>query len=148
MVWFLVLHIGALLVWAAALLYLPVMIGVSPHTPPDIDEAPQPYESVGRFLFTRVSTPAALVAIMSGTVVFLLNRTVDPWLIIKLTLVTALVICHALSGVLILRAENREQRSGIRILSGALAAVMCLLMIGIVWVVLAKPPEELLPWTS
>ncbi len=46
MVWFLVLHIGALLIWASALLYLPVMIGVSPNTPPDIDEAPQPYESV------------------------------------------------------------------------------------------------------
>jgi len=87
------------------------------------------------------------VAIISGTVVFLLNRTVDPWLIIKLTLVTGLVICHTLSGVLILRAENSEQRAGIRILSGALAAVMCILMVAIVWIVLAKPPEDLLPWT-
>lgn len=145
MVWFLVLHIIALLIWAAALLYLPIMVGAYPDTPPDIDQKPRPYDSVGRFLFTGIATPAALVAIMSGTAVFLLNRTVDPWLIIKLTLVTALVMAHTLAGVLVLRAEQPGKRRHIRYLSLALLVILCLLMTATVWVVLAKPAVEWLP---
>lgn len=139
MVWLLLLHMAALLIWAAALLYLPIMVGAHPDTPPDIDQKPRPYSSVGRFLFTRIATPAALVAIIAGTVVLLLNRTVDPWLIIKLTLVTALVVAHTLAGALVLRAEQPEKRGHIRVLSLILLGVLCLLMTAIVWVVLAKP---------
>ncbi|WLD58545.1 CopD family protein [Salinispirillum sp. LH 10-3-1] len=145
MVWFLLLHIAALLVWAAALLYLPIMIGASPERPPDIDQKPKPYDSVGRFLFTQVATPAALVAIIAGTVVFLLNRTVDTWLIIKLSLVTALVMAHAVAGILVLREERLGKQRHIRILSLALLVVLCVLMTAIVWVVLAKPAMEWLP---
>jgi len=138
-VWFLLLHMAALLIWAAALLYLPVMVGAHPDTPPDIDHKPQPYSSVGRFLFTRIATPAALVAIIAGTAVFLFNRTVDPWLIVKLTLVTLLTFAHALAGILVLRSEQVGKRHHIRILSLILLVVLCLLMLSIVWVVLSKP---------
>ncbi|MCH8529275.1 MAG: CopD family protein [Saccharospirillum sp.] len=145
MVWFLLLHMAALLIWAAALLYIPIMVGASPETPPDIDKKPKPYDSVGRFLFTQVATPAALAAIITGTIVFLLNRTVDPWLIMKLTLVTALAMAHTMAGVIVLRAEQEGKRRYIRILSGILLVVLCLLMTAIVWFVLAKPSMEWLP---
>lgn len=139
MVWFLLLHMAAILIWVATLLYLPIMMSAYPDTPPDIDRKPQPYSSVARFLFTRIATPAALLAIIAGTVVFLLNRTVELWLIVKLTLVTALVFAHTLAGLLVLYAERSSKRRHIRTLCRTLLAVLCLLMAGIVWVVLAKP---------
>ncbi|MFY0664844.1 MAG: CopD family protein [Natronospirillum sp.] len=145
MVWFLLLHMAALLVWVSALLYLPIMVGASPYRPPDIDQKPKPYDSVSRFLFTQVATPAALVAIIAGTAVFLINRTVDTWLIIKLTLVTALVMAHTLAGVLVLREERLGKQRHTRIMSLILLVALCLLMTAIIWVVLAKPAMEWLP---
>lgn len=147
MVWFLALHIATLLIWSGALLYLPALIAARPDQLANIDHSPKQFDSVARFLFTRVATPFALAAIISGTAVFLINRTTDPWLIIKLTLVSGLVVCHCLAGLLVLRAEARRSRH-IRAFSLLLAAMIATLMLGIVWVVLGKPPEEALPWIS
>ena len=59
MLWFLVLHIIALLLWVAALLYLPALIAARrAHLLPV--RAPQnPHNSIERMVFTRVATPAA-----------------------------------------------------------------------------------------
>ena len=145
MVWFLLAHMAALLIWSAALLYLPLLVGTSVGASPAIDQQSTPYDSIGRFLFTRIATPAALVAIITGTIVFLINHTVDVWLIVKLTLVTALVLAHTLAGLLVLREEKLGKQRHIRLLSLALTTFLCLLMAAIVWVVLAKPSMEWLP---
>src|SRR5690554_5179500 len=106
MLWFLVLHIIALVFWAAALLYLPALIAArSAHYLP-VQEPANPFDSIERFVFTRIATPAALTAIMAGTLVFVIDRTIDPWLIIKLTLVAGLVLCHIAVGGLVLRVER------------------------------------------
>ena len=59
-----------------------------------------------RMVFTLISTPAALLAIGSGTALFLRDGTLAGWLIMKLTVVTAMALCHALCGVLVLRIER------------------------------------------
>lgn len=145
MVWFLVLHIGALLIWMGALLYLPLLIAVSAPSAADGENSATGYTTVARFLFTQVASPAALLAIVAGTIVFMLNRIIDPWLVIKLTLVTALVVCHALTGLMVLRSEEAVQGSQ-RSKSVVLVVVMCMLMASIVGLVLAKPSEEFLLW--
>jgi len=128
----LVLHIVSVVCWCAAQLYLPALIAArSPHSLP-------------RFVFTRISTPAALLTIVSGTAIFILSRTLEVWLMVKLGLVAALVITHALSGWLLLRAEVKPG-PGIVLASGVLGSVLAVLMTGIIWVVLAKPLSALLP---
>ncbi len=137
MLWFLVLHIAALLFWAAALLYLPALISGTAANSTAITGRPR-YGSISRFTFTHIATPAALLAIASGTAVFVVDYTIELWLVVKLTLVTALVVCHALTGLLVLRSENHPDRP-IRHWCALLGVAMAALMVAIVWVVLWKP---------
>lgn len=141
MLWFLVLHIIALLFWCAALLYLPALIAANTRQKLDIRELRYEHNAVARYVFTRIATPAALAAIIAGTVVFLLNRTVAVWLIAKLTLVTALVICHMMTGLLILRAEHLQE-ARVHLWCRVLGWSLCVLMTVIIWLVLAKPTGE------
>jgi protoporphyrinogen IX oxidase len=144
MLWFLALHIVALLFWAGSLLYLPALIAGMASRDNAIDEPPNPFGSISRFVFTRLATPAALLTIFAGTLIFLIDRAVNLWLIAKMTLVTGLVIVHCLVGLLILRAESRNDKP-LRVWCWLLGVVACLLMIAIIWLVLAKPPLGVLP---
>lgn len=137
MLWFLTLHIIALVFWAAALLYMPALIAArSAHHLP-VQEPVNPFDSIERFVFTRMATPAALTAIIAGTLVFVIDRTIDPWLIIKLSLVAALTVCHVAVGWLILRVE----RGGTPLVPVCIAlGLVSLTLFGLIlWIVLAKP---------
>lgn len=138
MLWFLLLHIVAVLFWAASLLYLPALITGRVTRDEKIKEPQTPYDSISREVFTYIATPAALIAIIAGTLVFIIDYTVDPWLIVKLTLVALLVVCHTLAGLLILRAESENGKPVVRwcVLLGVVSAS---LILGIVWTVLSKP---------
>src|SRR5690625_801370 len=100
---------------------------------------------MARFVFTHIATPAALLAIIFGTLLFVVDLIVSSWLMVKLTLVTALVLAHASSGILVLRLE-KNMAEPLRLWCWILAATCGVLMLAIVWVVLAKPTEEVLPW--
>jgi len=143
MLWFLMLHIIALVIWCASLLYLPALIAGMHNRQIAILETAHQYRPVARFVFTHISTPAALVAIMAGTLVFLVNRTIEVWLIAKLTLVTGLVVGHALAGLLLLHTQDRSTKP-IKRWCWMLSLALCVLMLAIIWVVLAKPMAEVL----
>jgi uncharacterized membrane protein len=131
MPWLLVLHIAALLVWCGALLYLPALIAAGEPFAPAAEALP-------RAFFTRLATPAALLTIASGTLLFLGRGVHGVWLMLKLSAVTLMVGCHVLLGVLILRLEDdpRRQVAGLCAALGLLAA----LAIGaVLWLVLARP---------
>lgn len=145
MVWILVLHMGAMLFWCAALLYLSSLIVGTANSQTEMTGSPRRHDSVARFVFTHIATPAALLAIIFGTLLFIVDATVAPWLIVKLTLVSGLVVAHALSGILVLRLEH-DTGQPLRLWCWLLAAACCTLMLAIVWIVLAKPSEEVLPW--
>lgn len=147
MLTFLILHIVAMLLWAASLLYLPALIVGGVTGKNAIEEPPDPMGSVSRYVFTRIATPAALLAIMAGTLVFVVSNTIDVWLIAKLTLVTGLVLVHTLVGLMVLRGEGRKGERNDKPLKrwcALLSLVSLLLMAAIVWLVLAKPPVETL----
>jgi protoporphyrinogen IX oxidase len=144
MLWLLVLHITALLSWCAGLLYLLALISNVRAGRTELTVSTRQHDSAARFVFTHAATPAALVAIISGTLVFLLNRTVEVWLIAKLSLVAVLVVGHALSGLLVLRAENDDGKP-VQPWCWLLATALGGLMVAITWVVLAKPASGPLP---
>lgn len=152
--WILVLHISALLLWCAALLYLPVLtIGITAGRV-DLYKTHRPAHTIERLVFTHLATPAALVAIIAGTLVFVFNRTIDGWLIAKLTLVVGLVVCHTLTGLLVLKATGTPEASGEEKPSaGKSVTLQCvflelthgILILAILWTVLAKPSVGMVP---
>lgn len=134
MPWLKLLHISAVIVWCGTLLYLPLAIASTTVAPgPAALASPK----LLRRLFTLVVTPAALVAIASGTVIFTLQGPLAGWLIAKLALVALLVLGHAGCGMLVLRAERGQGA-----LTGwsRLVGASSLLWLGtIAWLVLWKP---------
>ncbi|TVP88115.1 MAG: hypothetical protein EA348_11470 [Pseudomonadaceae bacterium] len=136
MLWLLTLHIAALLIWSAGLIYLPLLIAGTRNDSLALGCAPANADSIARWLFTRVASPAAAVAIVAGSLVFLVNGTTDLWLMVKLTLVTLLVVAHAFSGLLVIRLE--AGKSVVRASYVLLAGVL-LLLAAVLWLVLAKP---------
>src|SRR5690606_540259 len=105
MLGFLVLHLVGVLGWGATQLYLPSLIASCQREEATPTKPPGQW-SMAHFLFTHVSTPAALLAIVAGTVVFLLDRNVEAWLLLKLGLVAMLTLAHLGNGMLLLRARH------------------------------------------
>ncbi len=149
MPWLLLLHIIFLLFWFGTVLYLPALLyGFASRSNaletdmkgPEDGGAPT-YSDMPRQVFTLFSTPLALLAIVSGTAVFLVHNTVAVWLVAKLTLVSALVICHCLIGGLIVLAENGHRR-WLKLSCLGTGATSAVLILGILWLVLAKPFQE------
>jgi uncharacterized membrane protein len=89
-------------------------------------------------VFTSIATPAALFAIVTGSVLLLLDRTLGLWFILKLTAVAGLVLGHVLCGVLILYREVHPHAS-VAGLSTLLGTVSTALIATVLWLVLAKP---------
>lgn len=136
MPWLKLLHISAVIVWCGTLLYLPTLIAsaTGSRQAPVFDHA---HQRVLRSLFTLVVTPAALVAIASGTAIFVFMGPLTLWLIAKLAVVGLLVLAHATCGLLVLKAERGETR-----LAGLCTAVTGISMAAIAlvaWLVLRKP---------
>lgn len=131
MPWLKLLHLVAVIVWCGALLYLPAaMAGAASQAVP---------RRLPRGIFIGVATPAALVAIGSGTLIFVVNGLLAPWLMFKLALVGLLVLGHGACGVLVLRTE-RGQQAGLRWACRAITMTTLLWLLGVAWLVLGKPP--------
>jgi len=130
------LHFTALIAWCGTLLYLPALIAASCRTAYSVERPGHP--GLNRTIFTLVATPAALLAIGSGTALFLRDGTFGIWLVAKLTAVAVMVICHALCGLLILQCE-RQPRPALTIACVALGSLTFAMMAATLWLVLAKP---------
>ncbi|MDP2398797.1 MAG: CopD family protein [Burkholderiales bacterium] len=138
MPWLKLLHVTAVIVWCGALLYLSALfVTVAGARSSDTAGA-----SSGRWLlrafYTGVATPAALVAISSGTWLFATQGPLAPWLMIKLALVSLLVLGHGACGMLVLRSE-RHQYDGLGIAGRVVTATTLLWLVGIAALVLGKP---------
>ncbi|WP_133130712.1 CopD family protein [Legionella yabuuchiae] len=136
MSWLLLLHIATMICWCGFLLYMPALISISAGQTSLVDESQQ--DTLPRLFFTLFLTPAALLAITSGTLVFVIQNTTTPWLMVKLTLVSGLVMTHAFNGWLILQMEGDSHRDLNRLcLFTGLGSFI--LMAAIISLVLSKP---------
>jgi putative membrane protein len=137
--WLKLLHMGFVIVWCGALLYLPALIAAAaaPAPPSSRDVHPQ-WSSLPRRVFVGLATPAALLAIVSGTLIFVSQGLLAPWLMFKLAGVGLLVLGHGACGVLVLRTE-RGQRGGVRFACHIVLISTVLCLLGIAWLVLRKP---------
>ncbi|MFY3386526.1 CopD family protein [Paracidovorax sp. MALMAid1276] len=143
MPWLKLVHIAAVIVWCGTLLYLPALIAsaADPKRAPLTGDAAAASAAsappVLRLLFTLVVTPAALVAIASGTVIFVFLGPLTVWLVAKLVAVGLLVLAHAVCGLLVLKAERGQ--TGLAAPCAAVAMVCVAAMLLVAWLVLGKP---------
>ncbi len=128
------LHLSAVIVWSGGLLYLTGLLAAL-RVPAAGAHGVLP-QGLSRLLFTRVVTPAALVAIASGSVIFLVNGPHAAWLVVKLFAVGGLVLAHGGCGMLVLRAERGEAGGP---WSRAIAALVVLDLATIAWLAVGKP---------
>lgn len=144
MIWLLFLHIGSLVIWSAALCILLLLISRTASIGLHNSSGG---ESLERLWFTRLASPAGLVTIISGTIIFAVDGNFNNWLLLKLTVVTGLVFCHVAAGLLILYTK-RPEVSGITAKCIGLLIVIVLLQLSIIVLVLLKPELEVLQWLS
>lgn len=136
LVWAKSLHIAALVVWAAGLLTLPVLMAQREALGHgrELDRL----HAFTRFAYIVVISPAAFVAVGSGTALVLLREVFTPWFALKLLLVGALVAVHVRLGLLVLAVFDEEGH--FRLWRVVLATLLIsAILAGILWVVLAKP---------
>lgn len=137
MPWLTLLHISAVATWCGLLLYVPAMVAINRGEPAHMAEELSS-QAFARYLFTFAATPAALIAIISGTAIFVRDANIAAWLLIKLLVVSGLVIGHVLCGLLVLRAEEHPARSH-RGPCMTLGLTMLLLILAVLWLVLMRP---------
>lgn len=100
------IHIATILIWCAGLIALPIML--ARHK---LDDAQDRYAAIRLFThyaYTRVVTPAAVVAVAAGTVLIFLRDLYFPWFFAKLVAVGALVVLHALIGNIVVRMGEKQ----------------------------------------
>lgn len=138
MPWIKLLHIVALLMWCGALLYMPALL-LHQYARPESSETFHTHAPpIPRMLFTALATPAALLAIVSGTLLFLIYGLSGGWLTVKLVAVAGMVMAHLACGWVILRLEQGFH-SWIRTVAGAAALLALLCIFTVLLMVLAKP---------
>lgn len=139
-------HIAALVVWSAGLVGLPLVLAKHSREKPQLDYAR--LRIVTHYTYTRIVTPAAVLAIAFGTALIFLREAFVPWLFVKLMVVGLLVALHAYIGhiTLVLGEEKGEvDTPGPVLLVGAGLFAMLLILV----LVLGKPvlgPELFPVW--
>ncbi len=138
MPWLKMLHVATIICWCGLLLYLPALIAQAGGRIA-ADGSPTLAWNMSHRLFTLVATPAALLAIGSGTAIVLVEQPLGIWLILKLTAVTAMVGCHALAGMLIVRLEHQPAWRVTHYCAALSVVSLCLIFV-VAWLVLRKHP--------
>jgi protoporphyrinogen IX oxidase len=128
-------HVAAIAVWVGGLVALPSLLAGRTG----LQDAPlERLHRAARFLHIALVSPAAYVAIASGTVLVFLRETWTVWFAVKLVLVGLLVVLHVGMGLALLSTFQPEGRHR-RLIGAGLRAAAVAAGVGILWAVLAKP---------
>lgn len=136
LVWAKALHIAAVAIWISGLIALPGLCRRRAATAegPDLHRL----QRAVRFVYVAVISPAAFVAVGSGTALIFLAGTFAPWFALKLGLVGGLAGLHLLAGLVILRLFEAGETYG-RAPAATATALTGALALAVLGVVLAKP---------
>jgi putative membrane protein len=137
MAWLLFLHVATLAIWSAALFYLPVVFNMNRGLQ---RAAAVRLRVMTRLAFIALASPAAVLAIVTGSALVYVTDATGSWLAAKLLLVSLMAAFHVYCGrtLTILGHEGtdkkRRRRTGLWMLG-----IPMLLISGVLWLVLAKP---------
>jgi putative membrane protein len=129
-------HLGAFSLWSAGLIVLPFLfrqrLGLAPG--PELDRL----HRFVRRIHVGVTSPAAFVAIGSGTALIFLQTTFLEWFSMKMALVSAMVMLQVAASLVLAQLFEPGGRFG-RGASVLLTLASATLVVAIIWVALAKP---------
>jgi protoporphyrinogen IX oxidase len=144
MLWLKFLHIAALSIWVAGLLYLPAMLTGHHKTRDQQDFAR--IRMASRFTYMGMVSPAAFVAVAAGSALTFVADALHPWMFLKLAAVGVLVMAHVQYGYVLTHLADQEVRAPtLRV--RLIAAAVLISSLAIILLVLAKPdiPTDFLP---
>lgn len=128
-------HIAAIALWSGGLICLPLLYAQRRALD---GNALYRLHNFTRFFYIALVSPAAFVAVGTGTALIFVQATFEPWFTVKLALVAAMVIVHVTSGVVILRLfEPGQTYPAAR--SAIVSTLTVVVVASILVVVLGKP---------
>lgn len=136
MIWMVkLLHLAMISIWAGGLMALPFLLLQRRALTGD------PLHRLhrqARALYVSILSPAAFVAIASGTALVFLRDTFSEWFSLKLVVVGVLAVLHVRAGLLILRVFDADGSFG---KAGAIFLTLAILaaVSGVLLIVLWKP---------
>ena len=129
-------HLAAIALWSGGLIVLPFLFWQRRTLEAGLDL--DRLHRVARFVYVEMTSPAAFVAIGSGTALIFLQTTFVEWFSLKMLLVAAMVMLHVVAGLILARLFSPKGHFG-RFSYVALTSAYIVLITAIIWVVLAKP---------
>ena len=130
------LHIATIAIWAGGLIVLPFLFW--PRTAIATGHELDRLHRVTRFVYVATASPAAFLAIGSGTALIFLEATFQEWFSLKMLFVGGLVMLHVVAGLVAVRIFEPEGHFG-RVACSTLTGGYLLRITATLWVVLAKP---------
>lgn len=138
--WLKAAHIVALIIWCAGLLMLP-SIYVHRQSATSA-EGLFHLQRFARATFVVIASPAAFVAVATGTVLIFAREVFTEWMAFKLAAVGVLVLLHVRAGFVVLRLFEPDRRFARWRQALATTATVATISV-ILWLVLAKPMVDL-----
>lgn len=133
-------HIAAIAIWAAGVVSLPGLYVQRTHV--EDRDALLRLQRLVRFAYVAIISPAAFLAVLTGTALIFLRQTFEPWFSVKLAFVGVLAVFHVLTGLVVIRLFREGEVYPVwrfvmaTVLSGGV-------VVTIFFVVLAKPAIDL-----
>ncbi len=134
--WLKAIHIAAMLVWSAALVYLPSLLAAHPAT--SDKTAFYRLRATIRIVYIGIASPAAIIAIISGSALIPVALAHGGWLALKLTVVALMAVFHVYCGSLVAAFRYFPVRRS-PVLLHTLVVVPAILIPLVFYLVLGKP---------
>jgi uncharacterized membrane protein len=130
------IHLATIVLWSGGLIVMPFLYWQRRGIPvgPELDRL----HRFSRFVFVAMASPAAVIAIGTGTALIFLQTTFLEWFSLKMVLVGGMVILHVATALILARVFEPNGRFG-RLSYVALTCGLMVVITAILWVVLAKP---------
>ena len=129
-------HLAAIAIWSGGLIVLPFLFWqrATLTGEADLDRL----HRLTRFVYVGMASPAAVIAIGSGTALIFLQATFQEWFSLKMVLVGGMVMLHVAAGLVLGHLFEPGGRFGL-FSHLALTGAYLVLASAIIWIVLAKP---------
>ena len=130
------IHLGAIAIWSGGLIVLPYLFWQR-RTLTAGSELDRLYR-ITRLVYVELTSPAAFIAIASGTALIFLQATFVEWFSVKMVLVGIMVMLHVVAGLVLLQLFLPDGHFS-RLSWIALTIAYVVVIVAIIWIVLAKP---------
>lgn len=129
-------HLAAIALWSGGLIVLPYLFWQRRGMAPGIEL--DRLHRITRLVYVELCSPAAFVAIATGTALIFAQATFVEWFSLKMLLVGVMAMLHVVAGLVLHQLFTPKGRFGAAAFF-SLTLGYLLVIAGILWFVLAKP---------